>query len=68
MEINSSLNNFRTPPPPPRPDQRYLLLPLNMIIFYSLDIKPSSVTAELVSCSVTSMEFFDRLQDQGLNV
>ncbi|CAH3034127.1 unnamed protein product [Porites lobata] len=31
-----------------------------------LNIKPSSVMAELVSCSVTSMEFFDRLQDQGI--
>nr|XP_058967059.1 cilia- and flagella-associated protein 300-like isoform X1 [Pocillopora verrucosa] len=31
-----------------------------------LGIRPSSVTAEIVSCAVTSMDFFDRLQEQGI--
>ena len=34
----------------------------------SIDTKMSSITAEAVSCSVTSMDFFDRLQEQGLKV
>ena len=39
----------------------------NQLIYFSfIAMKVSSVTAELVSCSVTSMDFFDRLQEQGL--
>ena len=35
------------------------------IFFLAAGIRPSSVTAEIVSCAVTSMDFFDRLQEQG---
>jgi len=39
----------------------------NQLIYFSfIAMKVSSVTAEFVSCSVTSMDFFDRLQEQGL--
>ena len=35
------------------------------LFFLAAGIRPSSVTAEIVSCAVTSMDFFDRLQEQG---
>ena len=35
------------------------------LFFLAAGIRPSSVTAEIVSCAVTSMVFFDRLQEQG---
>ena len=35
------------------------------LFFLTAGIRPSSVTAEIVSCAVTSMDFFDRLQEQG---
>ncbi|XP_068687244.1 cilia- and flagella-associated protein 300-like isoform X2 [Montipora foliosa] len=31
-----------------------------------LNVKVSSITAKVISCSVTSMGFFDRLQEQGI--
>ncbi|XP_015753782.1 PREDICTED: uncharacterized protein C11orf70 homolog isoform X2 [Acropora digitifera] len=31
-----------------------------------LNTRASSTTAEVISCSVTSMDFFDRLQEQGI--
>ena len=40
--------------------------PTYFFLFSVIGIKASSVTAENVSCVVTSMDFFDRLQEQGL--
>lgn len=39
-----------------------------ILFFIIIGIKASSVTAEPVSCVVTSMDFFDRLQEQGLKL
>lgn len=36
-----------------------------VFFFLAAGIRPSSVTAEIASCAVTSMDFFDRLQEQG---